>query len=342
MAGTVWVAQICERIGAKILWRGRLRPVAAVWLLLFLAPLVAEYLCGSLSMAQVVLLPLMMLLYGTGAVLIRELARHSGRGYATILLLAVGYGLIEEGILDQTLFNPGYLGLHLLDFGYIPALDLALPFTVYVLGIHAIWSIMVPIALVEALCPHPQGTWLSRKGVIVMASLYALGAVTVFLVCSKWLHFMARPSEMGVCAAGAVLCGVVAFFLPRLTPPRHRFAISPWLVGGCSFVLSSAFVLVYGQGRDVLKLSWPVVSGAQVGLLLVMLFAGFCAARSRHWSGLHRATTVGGALLTYCWLGFFTGPVLHPGSLVFPHALLVAVMLALLVWVIRKQRAPYQ
>lgn len=48
-------------------------------------------------------------LYGTVAVLIREITRRTGRGWPTILLLGAAFGLIQAGLIDQSLFNPGYL-----------------------------------------------------------------------------------------------------------------------------------------------------------------------------------------------------------------------------------------
>ncbi len=50
----------------------------AVVCLFFLSPLIAEYLLGSLPLTMIAILPVMALLYGSGAVLIRELVRHPG------------------------------------------------------------------------------------------------------------------------------------------------------------------------------------------------------------------------------------------------------------------------
>src|SRR6478752_5086191 len=114
----------------------RLLPVGA---LLLLSPLMAEFVLG----------------YGTAAVLVRELARRTGRGWPTILLLALGFALIEEGLLTQSLFNPHYLGLDLISYGYVGWLGTALPWAIFVLSIHVVWSIATPIALIEAIFGGP-------------------------------------------------------------------------------------------------------------------------------------------------------------------------------------------
>jgi len=47
--------------------------------LFVIAPLVAEYLLGSLPMSMIAILPIMAAMYGSAALLIRETARRSGR-----------------------------------------------------------------------------------------------------------------------------------------------------------------------------------------------------------------------------------------------------------------------
>jgi hypothetical protein len=79
---------------------------------------------------MIYLLPLMMAMYGAGAILIRETVRATGRGWASIVLLACAYGLFEEGFVTQSLFNPNYLHLRLLDFGFLPWLGTALIVTI--------------------------------------------------------------------------------------------------------------------------------------------------------------------------------------------------------------------
>jgi len=85
--------------------------------LVFVAPLVGEVLAGSTpidmlgsptSFLAVFLLEA--LLYGGGAVLVRELARRTGRGLPTILGLGLAYGVLEEGLITPSFFNPDFLG----------------------------------------------------------------------------------------------------------------------------------------------------------------------------------------------------------------------------------------
>src|SRR3954452_13751890 len=74
--------------------------------LVVMAFLVAELLPGSAPITQPLLWPFLLLIYGPGALLIRELVRRCDRGWASILLLGAAYGFVEEGLALQSLFNP--------------------------------------------------------------------------------------------------------------------------------------------------------------------------------------------------------------------------------------------
>jgi hypothetical protein len=86
------------------------RRIAPAVLLTVLAPIVAEFLLGDFSIRSLNLVLALLPLYGGGALLIREVARRTRRGWPTILLLGAAYSLLEEGGLTQSLFNPNYVG----------------------------------------------------------------------------------------------------------------------------------------------------------------------------------------------------------------------------------------
>ena len=90
-----------------------MRRVLPAIALFFVAPLVAEFLLGDLPITMLGSLIVLAPAYGGGALLIREVVRRAGRGWASILVLALAYAILEEAFLTQTLFNPDYLGLNL-------------------------------------------------------------------------------------------------------------------------------------------------------------------------------------------------------------------------------------
>ena len=131
------------------------RSIPAAVTLFFLAPIVAEFLLGDFPATWLPLLIILAPMYGGGALLIRELTRRTGRGWPTILILGAAYAIIEEAFTTQSLFNPHYLGMHLLTHAWIPSLGISAWWTLFMLNVHPFWSIGVSIALAEGLFPPP-------------------------------------------------------------------------------------------------------------------------------------------------------------------------------------------
>ncbi len=309
-----------------------LKRLGPVLLLFVLSPLVAEYLSGSMSMSQIGYLPFMAMLYGGGAVLIRELARRTHRGWMTILFLGLAYGLLEEGIAIQTLFNPHFHGLRLLDYGFVPALGIAVPWTVYVLTIHVVWSIMVPIALVEILFPlRRTEPWLGGAGFAVIALIYAAGIAIISAGIKQQEHFLATPSQFEGAALAVLMSVVLAFILPLRRRAKEDDTLSPWIVAVAAFLAGSAFVFLFSFGSNTFHWPWEIVAGGMLALAIGILLFSLIAARKSGWSDMHRFALAAGGVLVYCWFGFFSEIGLHGKAMLWAHAVLVVAMLALLI-----------
>ena len=146
--------------------------IAPVLGLFFLAPLTAEYLIGYLSMTFAEMHMGLLLLaptYGGAAIIIRESARRTGRGWPTIILLSLAFGIFMAGLIDHSLFDPSYqiteLWHDMPNPTYIPALGISyLDALYFVLG-HVIWSISAPIAIIETFVPRSRTVpWLATSG----------------------------------------------------------------------------------------------------------------------------------------------------------------------------------
>ena len=105
-----------------------------------------------------------------------------------MLLLALAYALVEEGFTTQSLFNPNYAGLRLLDYGFIPALGTSLDWAVFVLTLHIVWSVASCIAIAEGLAgPQWSTPWLGRPGLAVTVFLFLLGCTMTTIFTHKVL-----------------------------------------------------------------------------------------------------------------------------------------------------------
>lgn len=278
--------------------------------LFFLAPLTAEYLLGNIPITALYLLPMFALLYGGGAVLIREVARRRGWGWPTIVTWALAYGVLEEGVTTQSLFNPNYAGQHLLRPGYVHALGMGVPWTLFVLTLHTVWSISVPIAITETLTrSRPATPWLRRPGLVVTIVLFAIGVLATTAVSIGMYPFVASIGQfVGTGIAIVLLVALGVLLGVRGRGPRvelTRNAPNPWLLGAGSLVASSAFMLAsLGSGLD----PWVSVGIALVLYAAAVLVIGYCS-RMRGFGAAHRFALAGGALLTYAWHAFPEGPV---------------------------------
>ncbi|MCP2329047.1 hypothetical protein HDA40_007554 [Hamadaea flava] len=279
-----------------------MRPVLGLFLL---APFVGEFLLGNLTVDSLWVGVLLIPLYGCGAVLVRELGRRAG-GWPTMALLAVAYALIEEGPVDQLLWTDAYAGHdYLAGPAFVPWLGMNVQTTLIIIALHAVWSISVPIALVESLTPARRTTpWLGGFGLTVVGVLYAVGCVLVFYGNYLDTRFLASPAQqigMAVVIAGVI---VAAFLLPRRIRLPRLTGRRPEPGGAAlsAFFLTSAFwapaVLVTAAWYQwVTVAAWLVV--AVTGITAVSRWS-----RRDGWSQQHVCALAIGAAATYTWVAF--------------------------------------
>jgi hypothetical protein len=307
------------------------RSVAAAITLFFVAPFVAEYLLGDLSLKLLPALIVLAPMYGGGALLIRELVRHRGRGWPTILCLGAAYALLEEGLVTQSLFNPDYLKLHMhfLQPAHIALLGIGGWWTMLMLNVHTFWSIGVSIALVEGLWPErAREPWLGKIGHDVVDVLFLLGLIANTLFGYKQNHFWASRMQLGVAALLCVLLIVVALATPAGMAKREGKVPSPWLTGVAALVLGLLFELIPPRW------GWGAV-GAMLGADVVFLLLVYVLSSRRSWTLLHTLSLGAGGAVAYGLHAFlqraFGGGIVlaRVGNVIF---LAIAVVLIALAW----------
>lgn len=307
----------------------RLGPVLALF---FLAPLVAEFFLGDFPITLLPLLVVFAPMYGGAAVLIREVTRRTGRGRATMLLLALAYGVLEEGLVTQSLFDPNFLNAHLLDDGFVPALGTAIPWLVFVLSLHTFWSVNVPVAIVEEAVPSRRTTpWLGRGGLTVVSVLFGLGTVAMFAQSQQISHgFMATPAQLGVSAGTVVLLIVAAFLVPSTSAKRAGTVPNGWVLLGVG--IAGGLLFMSGLALPAL----PGIAAMLLAPALVGVLVARWAARDG-WGQWQRLGLTAGTLLTYSWVAFR----MHTSSVVIDlisHVLYAVAALAILYFTARRIR----
>jgi len=142
----------------------------AIIFLLIAPPIFGEVLSGStpvLSFVEPVTCVLLVLLYGCGALLIRELRVRWRLGWG-VVLLAIAYGIMEEGVIVQTFFNPGWEDLGALS-AYGMFLGVQWPWTLMLIAFHATISILAPLAAVDLIWPDYKYEPLLKTPGLVLA-----------------------------------------------------------------------------------------------------------------------------------------------------------------------------
>lgn len=84
------------------------RDLRTALVLFLLAPPVGEFVLGNTPLPGIAAITVLAPMYGGGALLIREVARRTGRGWPTMLVLGLAHGVLEAGLLDQSLFTPSF------------------------------------------------------------------------------------------------------------------------------------------------------------------------------------------------------------------------------------------
>lgn len=261
----------------------RLRQHAPALMLFFLAPAIGELLSGAsppLKFFNPLVFVVLCVLYGGGAILVRELTLRWGKGWPTIISLGAAYGLLEEGLMVKSLFDPAWPGL-----GAYGAVGRAsgvnwiwgVNLTVY----HAVISIAIPILLVGLAFPARRQAWVSPKALRIVAALLAADVLFGFALMTPYrppafpylltaalmvaLVLLARrlpaslfaaphPATRARCVGWvglAAFAGTVAYFGVSWALPAS--GIPPWLLfEGTAFVVTGtgmAIVVLTDGGR---------------------------------------------------------------------------------------------
>jgi hypothetical protein len=230
-----------------------------VLFLLLLSPGIPEYLSGSSQVQALIINPPLFLfqltanlgLYGPGVLLVREAVVRWRKGWASVLMLGAGYGILEEGVALSTLFNPnagpvGNLGY----FGHWSGVSWV--WTAGVLLVHIVYSISLPILVVGLVVPEFRDRpLLSNRGIAATLAILGTDVILLLIIVASYEHFwMGYPLFiMSLIAIGFLV------FLARKAPkawpkehPRPRRGVKTSFLAGALVLPAVFFVQTEGSG----------------------------------------------------------------------------------------------
>ncbi len=249
---------------------GRIRNSTPALVLFLIAPLVGEVLPGArsiLSMLNPLTFIVLTTLYGSGAIIIRETVLRWKKGWPSIFLLGLAYGVAEEGIGAQSFANPSWLGLSVpVTYGRLFGVNWV--WIVQILLYHALISISLSILIASFLFPNKRG-----ESYVTSKTLYAcIAIITLNLFFEVFVLF---PYNAGVAYYILSILSIVMFSLLAKRAPVNfnvrRILIFP---GWAIFLVAFLFTLSYFAVLESLlpHLVPPLLDFAATMIAAILMF----------------------------------------------------------------------
>ncbi len=279
-------------------------PAAVTFLL---APVVGELISTSAPLPGFLLsgLPLAVL-YGCGALLVRELSRRWGSGWLGVGLLGAAYAIVEEGLVTRAFFDPAWEDLGTLAvFGRDGGVNWlwASQLIIY----HAVVSIGVTLAVVGLLFPDRRDEpWLGRRGLV-----WSTAGVGAWVIAGFAFYHPPAGHLLAAVAAVAALVAVARRVRPLPARPRsapvprpRRFlglGVAGWVA---TMIVPYLFAELPGTSPEA---AWVVMVG---GTAAVVGLARRWSGDTTAWDDRHRFALALGIMAPFIVFGpVFAGPV---------------------------------
>ncbi|NKI41552.1 hypothetical protein HFV08_09925 [Streptomyces sp. LD120] len=329
---------------------GRAQPthgrVRAAWTLALLTTLCAELTFTAVAVPSTwVLLPLLLVMYGAGVLLVREAVVRSGGGWPSLVLLGLAYQLSEDGLGLQALNSPDMYDAA--DWG-LRALGINWTYWESQIGVHVVLSVLLPVMIADLLFPHLRGRAYLRGGGLTVTGVLAVLGVVGLRVFVSATEDSGYRTPLGWTLVYLVAIALLAWLALRVLPRRRprntvqseRRAPRPGVVGFVSLYLTMAFLttlLPLGLDGDLLfgdAMSQPfrLIAAAMTAVPFAWLAARWRSAGN--WTDRHRLWLIGGILISHT-------AFMMPGS--WTSALIGLVTLALEILALRMlaRRVPH-
>ena len=298
-------------VGPRRSWLDRLKPVLLV---LCLAPVTAEYLIGyddTLTDPAALVFGILFFgpLYGAPAILIREVVRRRHLGWPSMLLLGAAFGLVEAGLVDQSMFDPHYRDIPfwplMREPTYLPGVGTSGYMALTFVAGHVFGSIAAPIAAAESWWPERRHEpWLGPVGTAVIVVLWGGGAWFILQDQLSSTAFRISPGQL-VGTGGGVAVLVLLALTRSTRPPLSSRGTAPswWVVA----LVTAALLSV----RSLLPTDWVSTLLAATTIAVWVALASVWT-RAPEWSGTHVLGAFVGVIVSIGGPAFVTTPLGQP------------------------------
>jgi hypothetical protein len=218
-------------------------PSSPALVLFLLSPILGELVSAFLSPLEFLhplRLAITLVPYGCAAIVAREIVLRQRKGFASLVLLWLAFGLFFEGIVTRVLFNPNWGGLGpLASYGRAHGFSWVL--AVGMVHFQALISIVCPVLTAEALFPTR---------------------------CNE--AWVGTPTLVMCCCALAGWTVIMGLFVPFFPPLPHALALIGVVIGLLALALCiRAEPLAVGKRRVPPPRVFGVIGG--IGMTLIMV-----------------------------------------------------------------------
>jgi hypothetical protein len=258
------------------------------------------------------------LVWGCGALLIREIIRRWRGGWTSMLLLGLGLSIAEEFVIQQTSLGPLPFPGALVHYGRAWGVNWI--YFLFMLGYESVWVVLVPVQVTELLFrSRRDAPWLRNRGLIIATILFLIGSRIAWYAWIKRvlpMIFHLPPYHPGAFIIGCgmfaiVLLAILAYFARHvgIGKPNHAHRAPPaWVVVVLGFILGLPFYalmsFVFAPKEPQIAFGVVMVGGIAWAAVVYLLLGRIT--RSAYWSDMHRwALTFGATLL--CMVAGFNG-----------------------------------
>lgn len=262
--------------------------VAVALTLMVLAPLVAEVLPGATRFSSLFVLPIEMLVWGGGTMLIRYAVRRWKLGWINMILLALALSIAEEFLIQQTSLAP--MVVKIKGVTYARAFGVNYVYLIWALIYETVYVVLLPVHLTELIYPEKRDElWIGKRGIIAVVGLFFAGS---FLAWYSWTQ-IARPNVFHVAAynppffmvvialatIGSLLFIALGPFKNKLSVERRpKYHFSKWILfvfGNLwAVVLYAICLLAFGISPEFSP-SIPVITAVLLAIIPIAVVPAF-------------------------------------------------------------------
>jgi MFS family permease len=256
-----------------------------------LSPVIGELLSGSsppLEFFKPIAFLFMASLYGSGAIVVRELKFRWKKDFKALLLLGAAYGILEEGLMVKSFFDPKWMDLGIMgSFGRWAEVNWvwAEMLTVY----HAVFSITIPIVLVElAYAERKEESWIGKRLftylIVVWSAVTAIGFSFMTGYRPPPLQYLLAIVAMGlfVYAAYRIPTRKPAESTEKIAKPRTLFILAaagstaffllfwgPYIINSPIIIMLLGMVPVFGPIKLLVSFDWegPLPASSRLAIV---------------------------------------------------------------------------